>query len=649
MTNIIKYIFIYPKIPDYADESFRAFNIISDKVMIVLLLAQWFIATFITSIAYDTYMYGFFGGALIVVPLLFLYPYLKDERYFRIFIAIAMMLFSVIYIQQYLGRIEMHFHIFIVMAILTLYKDMVPLIVAAVTTILHHLIFNYLQFYEVSLFDMPVMVFNYGCGFDIVILHAIFVISELLVLGYIIRVQVEHTIELNNIQNKATMLNEELAYSSSHDALTGLPNRVYLNKQLEKLKQNAQEKNEKFALIFLDLDHFKNINDTLGHDIGDTLLQIVAKILIKNMPEGSLITRIGGDEFILVLSDFTKDRELLPVINALLHEFRQELFLKGYSLRLSASMGIAIYPNDSTNIKELMKYADIAMYKAKSNGRDNFSFFTQTLNTKIHNEVEIINDMQRAFYDNEFKLYFQPKVDAITEKIVGAEALLRWEHPTKGIVGPNIFIPLAESTGFILSLGTFVLQAGIKAIKDFSDLGYKDLIISINVSSRQFQNRDLYQDLKNELQSSGINPKQLGIEITESIMMGNTENTLSMLQSIQALGVLIYIDDFGTGYSSLAYLKKFSIDILKIDKSFVDDIDENGENDEILINTILAMGKTLGLKVVAEGVESKYQFEYLKEKNCDMIQGYYFAKPMPEMAFIAFLKEKKDGFFSLPQ
>ena len=640
MTNIIKYIFTYPKIPDYADESFRAFNIISDKVMIVLLIAQWFIATFITSIAYDTYMYGFFGGALIVVPLLFLYPYLKGERYFRIFVAIAMMLFSVIYIQQYLGRIEMHFHVFIAMAILTLYKDIVPLIVAATTTILHHIVFNYLQFYEVSLFDMPVMVFNYGCGIDIVILHAIFVISELLVLGYSIRLQIEHTIELKNIQNKATMLNEELTYSSSHDALTGLPNRVYLNKQIEKLKQNAEEKNEKFALIFLDLDHFKNINDTLGHDVGDALLQMVAKILTKNMPKGSLITRIGGDEFILVLSEFTKDRELLPVINALLYEFRQELFLKGYSLRLSASMGIAIYPNDSTNIKELMKYADIAMYKAKANGRDSFSFFTQTLNTKIHNEVEIINDMQRAFYDNEFKLYFQPKVDVITEKIVGAEALLRWEHPIKGIIGPNIFIPLAESTGFILSLGTFVLQAGIKAIKNFSNLGYKDLIISINVSSRQFQNRDLYQDLKNELQSSGINPKQLGIEITESIMMGNTENTLSMLQSIQALGVLIYIDDFGTGYSSLAYLKKFSIDILKIDKSFVDDINEDGQNDEILINTILAMGKTLGLKVIAEGVEYKYQFDYLKEKNCDMIQGYYFAKPMPEDAFIARLKEQ---------
>ena len=637
MNDMLRYIFTYPKIPSYADAAIRSFNEASDKVMIVLLLTQWFIATFITSIAYDTYMYGFFGGALIVIPMLILYPYLKGELFYRIFVAISMMLFSVIYIQQYLGRIEMHFYIFIAMAILTLYKDIVPLIVAAATTILHHIVFNFLQLYEVSLFDMPVMVFNYGCGWDIVILHATFVISELLVLGYLIRLQIEHSVELNQLKNNAAQLNKELSYSSSHDILTGLPNRLYLNEQLEQVKSDTEENNKKFALIFLDLDHFKNINDTLGHDIGDALLQMVANLLTKNMPKESLITRIGGDEFILVLSGLSDDMELLPIINSLLVEFRKELFIKGYSLQLSASIGIAIYPNDSTNIKELMKYADIAMYKAKAYGRDSFSFFTQTLNTKIHNEVEIINDMQRAFYDNEFKLYFQPKVDVKTQKIIGAEALLRWEHPHKGIIGPNVFIPLAESTGFILTLGTFVIKEGIQSIKKFNDLGYKDLIISINVSSRQFQNKDLYQNLYREVQLAGIDPKQLGIEITESIMMKNTDNTLSILQNIQELGALIYIDDFGTGYSSLAYLKKFPIDILKIDKSFVDDIRQDGHNEGLLINTILAMGKTLGLKVIAEGVEYQYQFDFLKERECDFVQGYYFAKPMPQDQFIASL------------
>jgi EAL domain-containing protein (putative c-di-GMP-specific phosphodiesterase class I) len=322
-----------------------------------------------------------------------------------------------------------------------------------------------------------------------------------------------------------------------------------------------------------------------------------------------------------------------------LEEFRKEMVIKGYTLRLSASIGVSIFPNDSADVKELMKYADIAMYKAKADGRDNFSFFTQKLNTKIHNEVDIINDMQRAFYDNEFKLFYQPKIDVKSKKIIGAEALLRWQHHSKGLIGPNIFIPLAESTGFILSLGKFVIKESTKAIGRFSNLGYSDLLISINVSTRQFQNTDLYQDLKDEIIQSGINANQIGIEITESIMMKHVQSTLLSLNDIKKLGVSIYIDDFGTGYSSLSYLKIFPIDILKIDKSFVDDISENSENNEhLLINTILSMGKTLGLKVVAEGVETKVQFEYLRDRDCDMIQGFYFAKPMCEEDFIELLK-----------
>jgi diguanylate cyclase (GGDEF)-like protein len=486
---------------------------------------------------------------------------------------------------------------------------------------------------------MPVMIFNYGCGFDIVILHAIFVISELFILGYIIRLQVEHSIDLNTTQSRVNELNSELQYTSSHDMLTGLPNRIYLHEQLQNIKNLSETNNKRFALIFLDLDHFKNINDTLGHDVGDALLKTVANILTANLPKESLITRIGGDEFILVISNFEDPSEILPIINILLQEFRNELLIKGYSLRLSVSMGISIYPNDSTNIKELMKYSDIAMYKAKSDGRDNFSFFTQSLNNKIHQEVDLINDMQRAYYDNEFELYYQPKVDVKTQKIIGAEALIRWNHKTRGMIGPNIFIALAESTGFILSLGKFVIGQSTKDIKEFSSLGLKNLKISINVSTRQFQNGDLYTDLKSAMQQSKIDPKQLGIEITESIMMQHVSKTIATLQSIKDLGISIYIDDFGTGYSSLAYLKSFPIDTLKIDKTFVDDIRENESNDGIILNTILAMGKSLGLKVIAEGVEEKYQFEYLKEKECDIIQGYYFAKPMKKEDFIALLQK----------
>ncbi|MCX6051917.1 MAG: EAL domain-containing protein [Campylobacterales bacterium] len=641
MKEVINYIFSYPKMPQFAKDSFKLFNIQSDKVMIGLLLLQWFISTFVTSVQYDTYFYGFFGGALVVLPILFLYPFFKGEKYFRYFIAIAMMLFSVIYIQQYLGRIEMHFHVFIAMAILTLYKDIFPLLIAATTTVLHHLIFNYLQLYEVSLFDMPVMIFNYGCGFDIVLLHAIFVLSELAVLGYIIRLQREHHIDLNITQNQINKLNQELEHTSLHDSLTNLPNRLYLRQQVKTIKQNAIKNSDKFAIIFLDLDHFKNINDTLGHDVGDALLKTVANILKTNVTEDALIARIGGDEFIIVLSNFTNTNNLLTTITSLLNVFRQELFIKGYSLRLSASIGISIYPDDATSVRELMKYADIAMYKAKADGRDNFSFFTQTLNKKIHTEVDIINDMQRAFYDNEFKLFYQPKVDTKTKKIIGAEALIRWQHHSKGLIGPNIFIPLAESTGFILNLGSFVIKESTQAIKRLNDLGFHDLIISINISTRQFQHSDLYKDLENEININEINPKQLAIEITEGIMIKYVDTAVSILEKIKKLGISLYLDDFGTGYSSLSYLKKFPIDTLKIDKSFVDDISrDNTKNESLLINTILEMGKSLKLTVIAEGVEEEYQFNYLRDKECDIIQGYYFAKPMCEKDFIELLQKQ---------
>lgn len=634
MKKIYRSIFSYPKIPLFAKENFYDLNVQADKVMLGILVLQWFIATFVTSHRYDTYYYGFFGGALIVIPLLTLFPYLKGDKAYRYFIAMAMMLFSVIFIQQYLGQIEMHFHVFIAMAVLTLYKDIFPLLIAAITTILHHVIFNYLQLYEISLFDMPVIIFNYGCGLDIVLLHAIFVVSEFFILGYSVKLQREHSLDLNITKNRVLELNKELTYTSLHDSLTGLPNRLYLSEKLEQIKLQSSYDSKKFAVIFLDLDHFKNINDTLGHDVGDALLKRVANILKNNVSKNDLISRIGGDEFIIIVSGINDEDDLLSIINGLLSEFRKEMLIKGYSLRLSASIGISIYPDDSTSVRELMKYADIAMYNAKEDGRDNFSFFTQTLNDKVHNEVDIINDMQRALYDGEFKLYYQPKIDAKTKKIVGAEALLRWTHAEKGLITPDVFIPLAESTGFILSLGQYVVRDSIRAIKRFNELGFDQLKISINISTRQFQNTDLYQEIKDELEVNGVNPSQLGIEITETIMMQHINKTLNVLKNIQTLGISIYIDDFGTGYSSLSYLNEFPIDTLKIDKSFIDEINENGKNDKLLLNTILAMGKSLGLKVIAEGVENKFQYDYLRDNDCDLIQGYYFAKPMSEDDFI---------------
>jgi len=632
-------LFRFPRVPEFAHKNFNEHFLHADKVMLVLIVIQWMIATFITSISYDTYLYGFVGGGLITLILLLAYPTFKGTQVMRALVGVGMMLFSMIYIQQHLGRIEMHFHVFIALAILSLYKDIVPIFIAALTTILHHAVFNFLQLSEISLFGMPVMVFNYGCGMDIVILHGIFVVAEALVIGYIVKLQIEYGVELNRSENQVLGLNEELSYTSLHDALTGLPNRHYLYTQLKLMAANANRYDRKFAVLFLDLDHFKNINDTLGHNVGDALLKAVARKLKSIIRENDIVARIGGDEFIIILNDFSDTVAIEPVISKILDMFHKEWNIQKHLLRLSTSIGVAIYPDDSKDINELMKFADIAMYKAKTEGRDQFSFFTATLNAKVHQEVDLANDMHRAFNNNEFELYYQPKVHIQSGKIIGAEALIRWNHYEKGLIPPVNFIHIAENTGFILNLGKWVVDETVEAIKRLQNEGYTDVHISCNVSTRQFQNVNLYADIESAILSSRINPTLLALEITESVMLEYLEVTLEVLKKIKNLGVHICMDDFGTGYSSLSYLRHFPIDSLKIDKSFVDDIRHNSDNEHILLNTIIAMGQTLNLNVVAEGVEEMYQMEYLRDRGCEFYQGYYFSKPVPEEFFFELLRK----------
>ncbi|MDO9208827.1 MAG: EAL domain-containing protein [Sulfuricurvum sp.] len=632
-----------PSVPDFAQKNFKEHFLQADKVMLVLIGIQWIIATFITSISYDTYLYGFIGGGLITLILLFAYRSFQGTQVMRALVAVGMMLFSLIYIQQHLGRIEMHFHVFIALAILSLYKDVVPVFVAAATTIIHHAVFNFLQLNEVSLFGMPVMVFNYGCGMDIVFLHGVFVIAEALVIGYIIKLQIEYGVELNRSENQILGLNEELSFTSLHDSLTGLPNRYNLYSQLKLMVANANRYERKFAVLFLDLDHFKNINDTLGHNVGDGLLKAVSQKLNSIIRENDIVARIGGDEFIIVLNDFSDSGTLEQVISKILDTFHREWIVQNHFLRLSTSIGVAIYPDDSKDINELMKFADIAMYKAKAEGRDQFSFFTATLNAQVHEEVNIAHDMHRALEDREFVLYYQPKIHILSGKIIGAEALIRWNHHEKGLIYPNNFITIAENTGFILKLGTWIIEETAEMISRLQHSGYTDVHVSCNVSTRQFQNLHLFSDIENAIRNNEINPDQFAIEITESVMMEYLEVTLEVLKRIKSLGVHICMDDFGTGYSSLSYLRQFPIDSLKIDKSFVDDISENENNDHILLNTIIAMGQTLNLNVIAEGVEQAYQMEYLKERGCEYYQGYYFAKPVPEDEFFVLLEKNRES------
>jgi EAL domain-containing protein (putative c-di-GMP-specific phosphodiesterase class I) len=344
---------------------------------------------------------------------------------------------------------------------------------------------------------------------------------------------------------------------------------------------------------------------------------------------------------LFILNDIDNTQSLEETIVKILDEFRNEWVVDNHFLRLSVSIGVAVYPDDSKDIDELMKFADMAMYKAKSEGRDQFSFFTSILNHKIHEEVDIANDMHRALDENEFVLYYQPKIEIKSGKIIGAEALIRWNHHNKGLISPINFIYIAENTGFILKLGTWIINETAQMISRLNHLGYNDIHVSCNVSTRQFQNLHLYSDIKNAILVNNIDPALFAIEITESVMMEYLDITLETVKKIKSLGAHICMDDFGTGYSSLSYLRQFPIDSLKIDKSFVDDIVQGGDNDHILLNTIIAMGQTLNLHVIAEGVEEAYQMEYLREKGCSYYQGYYFSKPVPEDDFFALVKKNR--------
>jgi len=429
---------------------------------------------------------------------------------------------------------------------------------------------------------------------------------------------------------------EKLSYLAKHDVLTSLPNRAYLEEYLQNLiSMNSRTENQ-FALLFLDLDHFKQINDTLGHDVGDKLLQTVARRIKPNIREEDLFSRIGGDEFVIVLTNIN-EAYLTTLINKIMSLMRKLWRVDSYELQVSTSMGVALYPQDASSMIELMKNADIAMYKSKELGRNNFSFFTEELNTQVHHDMQLEQDMGKALAEGQFVLYYQAKQTLNDDTIMGSEALIRWNHPEFGLIYPDKFISLAESTGFIVKLGTWVIEEACRAIKRFNVKDTKSALhVSVNVSTRQIQNDDICRVLENALRTSQINPSQLTVEITESIMVDNSEKMLDILQCIQALGVSICMDDFGTGYSSLSYLNRLPIRSIKIDKTFVDDIPKTGSKN-ILLDTIVAMGKTLDIIILAEGVEEEYQREYLIKAGCLYYQGYLFSKPIPESEYMKLL------------
>lgn len=423
-----------------------------------------------------------------------------------------------------------------------------------------------------------------------------------------------------------------LEYQATHDLLTGLPNRNMLNDRLQQCINFANRYKNKMAVAFLDLDQFKLINDSMGHEVGDQLLLIMAERLSSCIREIDTVVRLGGDEFVILISNIDNLNSLTTSIKRILTSVAEPCVINKLDYTVTCSIGISIYPEDGIKPSTLLKNADSAMYKAKKSGRNNYQVFTQELNEALTERVMIEYKLRLALERDEFHLYYQPKLDFSTGLICGAEALIRWKPSNEELIEPNRFIQIAEETGLIEKLGEWVITTACKKAKELKEkLGYS-LPIAVNVSPRQFRQANLAQTIKKILDTTQLDPDCLELEITESTLIDDAAKFIETLHSLKMIGVKLAIDDFGTGYSSLAYLKDFPIDRLKIDRAFVSSL-EKDPNNEAILKAIVVVGQSLKKKVVAEGIETKYQYEYLKSIGCDELQGYYFKKPLPEKEF----------------
>ena len=424
-------------------------------------------------------------------------------------------------------------------------------------------------------------------------------------------------------------LSEERIYHLAHyDALTDLPNRLSLNDRLQHAMAYAQRHERLVAVMFLDLDHFKNINDTLGHAVGDSLLQAVAKRLLGCVRECDTVGRLGGDEFTIILTDIKHVNDAMIVAQKILEHLSKPFVLQDRELFITASIGVTLYPLDNDSPHELIKNADTAMYRAKDQGRNNYQFYTSDMNLLALANLELQSGLHKALQRAEFELHYQPQVNMKTGEIVGVEALARWRHPEKGLISPALFIPVAEESGLIVPIGEWVLRTACEQNMVWQRAGIKPIRMAVNLSARQFQQKNLLQMITQVLNDAGMQPEYLELELTEGLVMQNAQATIRILHQLKEMGIRVSIDDFGTGYSSLSYLKRFPIDTLKIDQAFVRDITTDPD-DAAIATAIIAMAHSLKFKVVAEGVETQDQLTFLCNKACDEMQGYFFSRPLP--------------------
>lgn len=426
-----------------------------------------------------------------------------------------------------------------------------------------------------------------------------------------------------SVRMQAEQRIKHLAY---RDSLTDLPNRVLLRDRVEQSISVAHREGINIALLFLDLDHFKNINDSLGHAVGDWILKEVAQRLSYPLREMDTVGRLGGDEFLIVLPGNDADAAA-HVAQKLLSETRKPYVHKSRSLTLTPSIGIAVYPKDGTNFDDLLKAADTAMYRAKDEGRNAYRFYTEEMNQAVFQRMVLESNLHRAIENNEFLLHYQPKFDLNHQTLIGIEALVRWNQPEMGMISPGQFIPVAEASGLIMDIGKWVIEEACRQIRAWEDQGLPSVRVAVNFSPRQFAARNIVELVTDTLQKFGLGGEVLEMEITESLLAQDMEYTMEALQTLRILGIHVAVDDFGTGYSSLSYLKRFPIDRLKIDQSFVRDL-ETDPNDRAIATAVVTLGHSLGMRVIAEGVETAQQMEILRKMGCDEIQGYYLGQPM---------------------
>ena len=429
----------------------------------------------------------------------------------------------------------------------------------------------------------------------------------------------------------------QMSFQASCDALTALPNRLMFRERLGRALARADREGGMVALMFIDLDNFKDVNDTLGHETGDELLRGTANLLVDTLPVASAVARMGGDEFAVLVEDVEEAQQVESMAARVLEAVGKLHVIDGHEVAVTCSIGITMYPFDSRDLDTLLRNVDTAMYRAKEEGKNNCQYFAVEMNEPILRRVEIGNALRRALKQNEFSLHYQPRVELGGGAIVGAEALLRWQSGLIGAVSPAEFIPVAENNGMIVQIGEWVLHQACERAMLWHAEGLAPAGVAVNLSARQFRDVDIVKTVLRALHESGLPPHLLELELTESMLMHDVKRVLRTLHALKEIGVKLAIDDFGTGYSSLSYLKSFPLDYLKVDRSFIRDIPQD-RNGEAIVRAIVVMAHSLGIKVIAEGVESGEQLGFLLEQKCDEIQGYYFSKPVPAPVFEAMLR-----------